>query len=276
MSNLAKMKETYVLAGLNPPSFVLETLSYLTYTGSKAYGVSNENSDNDLVGFCVPPVFVLFPHYSGVMPGFDKYSPFEQWHQPKVQDFNGKIWDFTVYNIVKYFRLTLDGNPNMIDTLFTADDLIFDCDEIGKHVRANRHIFINMKLYDRFVGYAKCQLPRVANPNKLGNDSRMQSFIKYGYDTKAVYHLFRLLLECKQLLKTGEMDLQINSGFLTKVRTGSYSVDQLNGMLLEYLNDLEEAKLHSKLPIEPREKEVKKLLIECLEMQYGTVPGGNW
>ena len=276
MTFLKDLKESYKVPGLHPPQFVLDDLAYLTYTGSLVYGVNNDMSDRDLVGFVVPPEEIMFPQYHGIMPGFDKdYAPFEQWVQNKVTDHDGVIWDFTVYNIVKFFRLTLDGNPNMLDTLFTHDRFVVEANKVGKHVRENRKHFVNLKCYDRFVGYAKSQLPRVGNPNKLENPKRMDSFVKYGYDTKAVYHLFRLLLECKDLLAYGEMNLEANADFLKRIRAGEFSVQKINDLLQVHLDELQVAKDASKLPLEGDEKRVKRVLMECLEMTYGYVLGGK-
>lgn len=275
MTDLYDMRSKFE-TGFNPPSFVLTGLAYLTHSGSRSYGVATENSDHDMMGFVVPPMEDLFPHYMGVLPGFDKYSPFEQWHQPKLVDRNGMNWDFTVYNIVKFFRLTLDANPNMLDTLYTADKFVVESNRVGEWVRRHRELFLSQRVYDRYVGYAKSQLPKVTNPNKLGNETRMASFVEHGYDTKAVYHLFRLLYQARDLLTYGTMDLEANAATLKKIRAGEYSVDWVNNQLQYELTELQNAKDFTKLPVEPRHNDVKKLLLECLEMTYGTVPGGNW
>jgi len=47
------------------PGFVPDTVQYETIMGSMAYGVSNDSSDMDIYGFCIPPKDVIFPHLRG-------------------------------------------------------------------------------------------------------------------------------------------------------------------------------------------------------------------
>ena len=40
---------------LSPPSWLVDNVMFEGLTGSVSYGVSNDTSDMDIVGFCIPP-----------------------------------------------------------------------------------------------------------------------------------------------------------------------------------------------------------------------------
>lgn len=66
--------------------------------GSVAYGVSNDLSDMDIYGFCVPPVNYVFPHTKGYIHGFDQIKGFDQYQQHHVQH-KDRNYDFSIYSI---------------------------------------------------------------------------------------------------------------------------------------------------------------------------------
>ncbi|MEM8995305.1 MAG: hypothetical protein AAGF23_10995 [Acidobacteriota bacterium] len=57
---------------LSAPAFVSGGLQYEVVLGSVAYGVSDDRSDLDIYGFCVPPRDEVFPHLRGEIIDFDK------------------------------------------------------------------------------------------------------------------------------------------------------------------------------------------------------------
>ena len=147
----------------SPPYYVIQSLQYLVMMGSVAYGVSNNTSDIDVYGFCIPPHDVIFPYEHGYIPGFGQKPPaFEQWQQHHVIDKEvGKEYDFTVYNIVKFFQLTMECNPNMIDALFVPDRCVLYQTDIAKKVRENKELFLSKKAWHKFKGYAYSQLQKM-------------------------------------------------------------------------------------------------------------------
>ena len=71
---------------IHPPKWLLSNCAYLTVMGSQAYGVSSDDSDLDVYGFCVPPKDLVFPHLAGEIPGFgQQIQRFDQWQEHKVQ-----------------------------------------------------------------------------------------------------------------------------------------------------------------------------------------------
>jgi predicted nucleotidyltransferase len=145
---------------IKPPQYVMDGLQYLTLMGSQAYGVANTNdteeiSDWDVYGFCIPHKDVIFPHLRGEIQGFGRQiKRFDQYQQHTIKDqATNKEYDLSIYNIVKYFDLTMNCNPNMIDSLFTPQRCVLYCTSIANLVRENRKLFLSKLVWPRFKGY---------------------------------------------------------------------------------------------------------------------------
>ena len=148
---------------IKPPEFVKSQTQYEVIMGSVAYGVSSDNSDVDVYGFCIPNKYMVFPHLNGEIQGFGKqHQRFEQFQQHHVKDDSTrKEYDLTIYNIVKYFQLCMENNPNMIDSLFVPRRCILHCTSIGEMVRENRKLFLHKGAWHKFKGYAYSQVHKI-------------------------------------------------------------------------------------------------------------------
>jgi hypothetical protein len=79
---------------ITPPQFLASNVYYETIMGSMAYGVSNNNSDLDLYGFCIPPKDILFPHLDGEIPGFiPRAKRFDQYQEHHIKLSEKKEYD---------------------------------------------------------------------------------------------------------------------------------------------------------------------------------------
>lgn len=253
------------------PEFVHSQLQYEVITGSFSYGVSSDTSDMDIVGFCVPNKNVIFPHLNkNYIYDFDRVpNNFGQWQEHHVIDKSykpPKEFDFTIYNIVKFFKLCADGNPNMVDTLFVPQNCITHTTQLGVLVRENRHLFLSKKCWHTFKGYAYSQMHKMKIKNPEGK--RKQMVEKYGYDVKFAYHVIRLLNEIEQILLEGDLDLQRNREQLKSIRRGKWTQKQIEEYFETKEHDLESLYLKSELPHKPRHNEIRNLLWECLEIHF--------
>lgn len=247
--------------------FIISNCQYETIMGSFAYGVSNELSDLDILGFCIPPKDYVFPHLRGEIIGFSTPGPkFEQYQNHHVM-MNDVEYDFTIYNIIKYFRLCMDNNPNMIDSLFTPFKCVTHITNVGKMVRENRKLFLSKKCYHSFKGYAYSQINKARTKKPIGK--RKEHVEKYGWDTKFGYHTIRLVNECEQILSEGDIDLTRNNKQLKFIKEGGWSFEKIYEHFEEKEKHLEELYRTSSLPYKPREKELTELLLNCLEEHYG-------
>ena len=148
---------------ITPPSFMKNNIHYEVMMGSVAYGVSSDDSDVDLYGFCIPPKTMIFPHLAGEILGFGRQKKrFEQYQQHHVLDpSNGKEYDFSIYSIIKFFQLCMDNNPNMIDSLFVPRRCVLHSTQVGEHVRENRKLFLHKGSYWKCKGYSFSQIHKL-------------------------------------------------------------------------------------------------------------------
>ena len=253
------------------PAYVYGGLQYEVIMGSFAYGVASDTSDIDVYGFCIPNKAIIFPHTTGkFIFGYDKTVPgnFEQWQKHHVIDkAKKKEYDFSIYNITKYFRLCADGNPNMIDSLFVPHRCVSHATAVGNLIRENRHLFLSKKCWHTFKGYAFSQMHKMRIKNPEGKRKLMVE--KFGFDVKYAYHLVRLLNEVEQILIEGDLDLERNREQLKAIRKGEWTQKQVE----EYFHDkekyLEELNATSKaVPHKAQYDKIRDLLYKCLGMWF--------
>jgi predicted nucleotidyltransferase len=260
---------------IKPPGFVIGGTQYLTVMGSQAYAVANDDSDMDIYGWCIPARDYVFPHLRGEIEGFGtKGNRFEQFqmHHIVEKDY-GKEYDLNIYNIVKYFQLVMDNNPNMIDSLFTHQQCVIKSTKVSDHVRDNRKIFLCKKAWHTFKGYAYAQMHKMKIKEPDPTSVRYATIQKYGYDVKYAYHIVRLLNEVEQILNDQDLDLHRNNDQLKDIRAGNWKAEQIEEYFTMKEASLELAYNNSTLRNRPDEPAIKKILLECLEEYYGTLDG---
>ena len=156
----------------------------------------------------------------------------------------------------------MDGNPNMIDSLFTPRRCVLHTSPLGEKVRENRKLFLSKKVWHTFKGYAYAQMRKCQSKEKTGK--RSEIIQKYGYDIKNGYHIVRLIEEVQQILEESDLNLERNINQLKSIRRGEWSIEKI----IKYFNtkefELESLYAKSNLPHKPRKSEIKNLLIECL------------
>lgn len=274
----------------NFPPFLRTNIHYETIMGSHAYGVADTSvrdklPDFDIYGFGIPPKEVIFPHLAGHFIMFGQktgkmltFGPppkgFEQAQEHHVidQDANagkGKEYDLNIYNIVKYFQLCWDNNPNMIDSLYTPENCVVHCTQVGRMVRDARKMFLSKRVWIKFRGYAHSQLKKMNDKNPEGD--RIHIVEKFGYDVKFAYHLIRLFDECEQLLTEGDMDIQRAREMMKSIRRGEWTADEVRKWVMEKERNLETVYANCSLPEEAPFEPLRQLLMNCLEQHYGSL-----
>ena len=254
---------------ISPPKWLPDHVMYETIVGSVAYGVSNEWSDADIYGFCIPPKEVVFPHLAGEILGFGRQKKrFEQYQGHHITD-GEKEYDITIFSIVKYFHLCMENNPNMIDSLFTPANCVLHATQVGQRVRENRRLFLHKGCWHKFKGYAYSQLHKMTSKNPAGK--RQEIVEQFGYDLKFAYHTVRLISEVEQILSEGDLDLQRNREELKSIRRGEWTETAVKDYFARKETELEKVYHESQLPYSPDEERIKNLLLECLEEHYGSL-----
>jgi len=258
---------------ITPPKWLPDNTLFEGMTGSIAYAASDDSSDMDIVGFCMPPKEVLFPHLIGEIPGFGtqsvKFDVFQQ-HHVNFKERQKEV-DITIYSIVKFFQLAMENNPNMVDVMFLPRRCVLHSSAIYEHVRENRQLFLHKGSWHKFRGYAYSQLSKIKNSSNRANPKRQASVEKYGFDVKFAYHIVRLVLEVEQILAHQNLDIECNGPLLRSIRNGEWTLTDIEDWFSNKEKSLETLYNTSSLRYNADENVIKKLLMECIEMHYGTI-----
>lgn len=257
-----------------PPKWLVANTCYLTLMGSHAYGCNTDESDLDVYGFAVPPKELVFPHLAGEVPGFGRQvKRFDQYQEGHLADeASGREVDLSVYGIVRYFHLVMEGNPNMVDSLFTHRTCVLHSTRMAEMVRDRRRLFLSKKCWHTFRGYSFAQLQKMSSKTPEAGSKRAASVEKFGYDVKFAVHLVRLVGEVAQILADGDIDLMRDREMLKDIRRGNWTERQVRDWFAAREPVLERLYHESAaVPHAPDEDAIKTLLLECLEEHYGTL-----
>ena len=259
---------------LEAPKWLSPNVVYETKVGSHSYGVSTDDSDIDISGFCVPPKEIVFPHLYGSIHGFGKQKKsFHMFNDKSFQheSFGPQKYDLSILSIIFLFRECMDCQPNWLEMLYTPENCVITSTSVSDHLREHRDLFLHQGALWRFTGFAKSQLAKM---NKKNRDK--VRLLKYGY------HAVRMVLEGEQVLTEGTLVLDDKIDVLSSVRNGDWSFDEIASFCeqketeLKKIYDTEAAAV----PYKPDETKIKTLLLECLEEFYGSLEGcirfGRW
>ena len=262
---------------INPPRWLTSNLCFEGIAGSEAYGCRDpESGDHDIVGFAIAPKHVVFPHLAGHVPGFNTRAQqsFEQFQVHHVLDPEWRVsYDITIYGIVKFFVLTSDNNPNMVDNLYLPLRCITRTGEIYRHVREHRHLFLSKRAYHSFRGFANQEMSKLKKKRARANEQRQASIDAYGYDVKHAYNVVRLMLECEQILSTGDLELDRDAKTYTDIRAGAWTEERLFAWMEAKERALIEVAAKAVVPEKTDLKALERVLKECLEMHFGSLEG---
>jgi predicted nucleotidyltransferase len=244
---------------LTPPSWLQQSLCYVTLMGSRAYGASCDISDYDYYGFCIPPK--KFVYLQDVIYGYDEVEKFEEFQQ-KGRIIDKTIYEFTIFNITKYFKLLEQNNPNILESLFTEERDVKYRSGISIYVRQNRNLFLSCQAIPRFLGYAISQKNRY--------------LIDQTYKPKAAYHTVRLLLEGEEIITNQSLTLSKNNQLLLDIRNQKVRREDVLKIIEEKEQYLKETKFKDiNLPEKPDHVKIRELLVDCLDCFYrGHKTGG--
>jgi predicted nucleotidyltransferase len=118
---------------------------FLCRHGSMAYGTNGPDSDEDVKGvFMAPSEYTL---------GFLNKI------QQVDKDFEGV--DACLYDIKRFFELTVDANPNMIEVPFVDEKDWLHSSSPWEEIVEHRECLLSQNAKHRFSGYAISQLKRI-------------------------------------------------------------------------------------------------------------------
>jgi predicted nucleotidyltransferase len=229
--------------------------------GSHSVGTATEDSDYDEMAVVIasPSVYL----------GVDDWG--SQGTSESKITFNGTLYEKVSYEFLKFIKLCMGFNPNVIPLLYikTYDDLSNE----GELLLKQRGIFNSKRAVSAFQGYAYSQLKKMKDSDcptgKMG-EKRKALREKFGFDTKYAYHTIRLSRMILEFLDNEGQGMNvyrvgIDSENLVDIRNGKYTYEEVI-VEVEYLNDkIKNHKFIKELPDEVDRKKINALCYEILK-----------
>ena len=228
--------------------------------GSTVHGlnVNDGIEDRDEMGVCVEP-FEAAMSLREPFAQFIYRSAAEREGRQDARSGAGDL-DLVIYSLRKWIRLALKGNPTILLLLFTPDEQLVTCDELGAELRALAPAIVSRRAQQPYLGYLQAQKQRLTGERGQRRVHRPELEAMYGFDTKYAMHMLRLGFQGVELLTTGRLSLPMQEparSFLLDVRRGKVNEQEClarAGELEQQLTDLAET---SPLPQEPEETQVE-------------------
>jgi uncharacterized protein len=200
--------------------------------GSRAFGLATDTSDTDRRGvFLAPtPLFWRFEkpptHVEG--PGEEQFS-----------------WE-----LERFCELALRGNPNILECLHSP--FVERVDDTGRELLSLRGAFLCRRAHDTFTRYS------LGQRRKLDADIRTTGAPRW----KHAMHLLRLLMTARDLLRTGELRIDVGAQRepLLAVKRGEVPWPEVEAWMARLGAETEQALDHTPLPPEPDHARVADFL----------------
>ncbi|MGW7275341.1 nucleotidyltransferase domain-containing protein [Streptomyces sp. NPDC054864] len=205
---------------------------YACVMGSRAFGLATDGSDTDRRGVFLAPT-PLFWHFE---------KPPTHVEGPADEQFS---WE-----VERFCELALRANPNILECLHSP--VVDHVTDTGRELLALRAAFLSRRVHTTFVGYA------LGQHKKLEADVRRHGAPRW----KHAMHLLRLLTSCRDLLRTGELTLDVGDQRepLLAVKRGEVSWREVESWMDRLAAEAEEAASRTPLPAEPDRDRVTDFL----------------
>lgn len=160
---------------------------FLCRTGSQMYGTNTINSDSDFTGIYIPN-----REYICGLKGCEMVEYRTNKVSSNKRNSAGDV-DVNLYGLHKWVQLAIHNNPNILELMFAAPNVIMHKTKYWDMITNNKHLFLSKKIYHSFRGYAHSQ--RMRTITKSGNNTGRVDLIKeHGFDC---YHKdTEFLTEC--------------------------------------------------------------------------------
>ncbi|MGW7056518.1 nucleotidyltransferase domain-containing protein [Streptomyces sp. NPDC054887] len=206
---------------------------YSCVMGSRAFGLATDGSDTDRRGVFVAPTPLFWR--------FEK--PPTHVEGPAQEQFS---WE-----LERFCGLALVANPNILECLHSP--LVEHVDATGRELLALRGAFLSRRAHHTFARYATGQR------KKLASDVRQHGAPRW----KHAMHLLRLLASCRDLLRTGELVLDVGADRepLLAVKRGEVSWREVERRMEVLVAEADAAAAKTPLPAEPDRARVEDFLL---------------
>ncbi|WP_327261787.1 nucleotidyltransferase domain-containing protein [Streptomyces sp. NBC_01232] len=206
---------------------------YRCVMGSRAFGLATEASDTDLRGVYLAPTPLFWR--------FEK--PPTHVEGPREEQFS---WE-----LERFCELALRANPNILECLHSP--LVEEVTPVGEELLSLRGAFLSRRAHTSFSRYAASQR------GKLVADVRVHGAPRW----KHAMHLLRLLLSCRDLLRTGRLTIDAgpHRDRLLAVRRGELTWEETDAWMARLQQETETALASTVLPEEPDHARVQDFLV---------------
>ncbi|MCY0922044.1 nucleotidyltransferase domain-containing protein [Streptomyces sp. H27-G5] len=220
---------------MNDLSLVRDHTVYSCVMGSRAFGLATEASDTDVRGVYLAPTPLFWR--------FEK--PPTHVEGPRDEEFS---WE-----LERFCELAVRANPNILECLHSP--LVERVTPVGEELLSLRGAFLSRRAHVTFTRYAAGQ------HGKLLADVRTHGAPRW----KHAMHLLRLLGSCRDLLRTGrlEIDAGADRERLLAVRRGEVGWAEVDSWMSRLTGEAEAALAGSPLPAEPDHARVEDFLIRA-------------
>ncbi|MFA7765766.1 DNA polymerase beta superfamily protein [Streptomyces sp. NPDC048723] len=208
---------------------------YRCVMGSRAFGLATEASDTDLRGVYLAPTPLFWR--------FEK--PPTHVEGPRDEEFS---WE-----LERFCELALRANPNILECLHSP--LVEEVTPVGEELLSLRGAFLSRRAHTSFSRYAASQR------GKLLADVRVHGAPRW----KHAMHLLRLLLSCRDLLRTGRLTIDAgpHRDRLLAVRRGELTWEEVDAWMARLQEETESALASTVLPAEPDHARVQDFLVRA-------------
>lgn len=240
---------------------------FLCRVGSNMYGTNTKLSDDDFTGIFMPD-----REYAGLGIKNIEHVEYRTNSTGSGKRNTKEDRDCTLYSFRKWVQLAMNNNPNILELFFAPEKCIMQTSPIWEKLRANKHLFLSLKIFHSFRGYAHSQRARLEL--KSGNNTGRTDLIEqYGYDVKLASHNIRLYLECIQLLKEEQITFPLpERNVVIQIKTGEWAGEEGFKKFLALSDELSaRCQLlydNSKLRHSPAQEEINNLLLDIYEEYF--------
>lgn len=212
---------------------------YRCVTGSRAYGLDNDESDTDRRGIYLAPAELQWSLFGA------------------PEQFEDNASQSCYWELQKFLTLALKANPNILECLYSP--MVEKVTPLGEELLALRQQFLSQMIFQTFNGYAMSQF------KKIEQDIRNSGQIKW----KHAMHLLRLLLTGAETLRNGSVPVRVEThrDRLLAVKRGEMPWAEVDAWRKELHRDFERALAETKLPERPNYEKANEFLIKARRQQ---------
>lgn len=235
--------------------------------GSEVHGIAVAGQgDRDEMGVCVEP--------PETVAGLSRFEHYTFRTQPDGATSGPGDLDLVVYGLRKFARLAASGNPTVLLPLFVPEEFVCYADDLGRELRANRHLFLSRQAGARFRGYLESQRRGLMGLRSGGsrNQGRADLRERYGFDAKFAAHMVRLGLQGAELLRTGEIALPMaepDRTWLWELRQGRHTKQEALDRAAELEAEISSLMATSPLPERPDAAALDAWLVDAHRRHWG-------